>query len=104
MPKNLTFLLGMLVIAQIIYIFAVVKAVTYLKTPFYPSYAAFTFPLVISAIAAKQTMACCMKLGHPQAWLAPVVTVETVIATVFVVYVFIRFMMHIFSAPKEPAK
>ena len=32
--------------------------------PFYLSYAAFTFPLS-SAIAAKQTMACAAKLGHP---------------------------------------
>ena len=58
MPKSKSFLLAMLVLATILYIFALVKAVGYLRLQFYPSYAAFTFPFVISAIATKQTMAC----------------------------------------------
>lgn len=102
-PKNLAFLLAMVAIAQIIYLFALVKAVSYLKLPFYPSYAAFTFPLVISAIALKQTMACCAKLGFPIPWLGPIVTVETVVAVAFVAYVYIRFMMHIFGGDKAKA-
>lgn len=101
MPKSLPFLLGMLAVAQAIYVFALVKAVPCLKLPFYPSYAAFTFPLVISAIAIKQTMACCANLGSPIPWLGPIVTIETVIATVFVVYVYARFMVHIFGGAKE---
>lgn len=100
-PKNRGFLLTMLVIAQIIYVFSLVKAVSYLKMKFYPSYAAFTFPLVISAIAIKQTMACCAKLEHPVPALAPFVTLETVIACAFVIYVYIRFMMFVFGGAKE---
>ena len=56
-PKSYGFILAMLVVATVIYIFALVKAAGYLKMSFYPSYAAFTFPFVISAIASKQTMA-----------------------------------------------
>lgn len=94
MPKNKTFLLAMAAVAAILYIIALIKAIGYLRFKFYPSYAAFTFPFVISAIAMKQTMACMMNMGSPLPWLAPIVLIETIIATVFVVYVLIRFLMH----------
>ena len=99
-PKSRTFLLAMLAVASVLYLFALVKAIGYLRLKFYPSYAAFTFPFVISAIATKQTMACCMNMGQPMPWLKPVVLVETIIAVVLVVYTFIRFMGFIFSGNK----
>ncbi len=100
MPKSRTFLLAMLALATVLYIFALVKAVGYLKLQFYPSYAAFTFPFVISAIATKQTMACLANMGQPLPLLKPVVLVETIIAVVFVVYTFIRFIGFVFAKNK----
>ena len=100
MPKNYYFLMAMFVVATIIYIFALVKAVGYLKLPFFPSYAAFTFPFVISAIAAKQTMSCAANMGHPMPYLSYVVLIETIIAVVLVVYTYIRYMMAIFGGNK----
>ena len=100
MPKSRTFLLAMLALATVLYIFALVKAVGYLKLQFYPSYAAFTFPFVISAIATKQTMACLANMGQPLPLLKPVVFVETVIAAAFVVYTFIRFIGFVFAKNK----
>lgn len=94
MPKNRTFLLAMAAVAAVLYVIALVKAIACLKLKFYPSYAAFTFPFVISAIAMKMTMACTMKMGAPLPWLAPIVLIETIIATIFVVYALIRFIMH----------
>lgn len=94
------FLLAMLVLATILYIFALVKAVGYLRLQFYPSYAAFTFPFVISAIATKQTMACLANMEQPMPFLKPVVLVETIIAAVFVIYTFIRFMGFVFGKKK----
>ena len=99
-PKSKTFLLAMLAVATVIYIFALVKAIGYLKLKFYPSYAAFTFPFVISAIATKQTMACLAKMESPMPILKPVVLIETIIAVVLVVYTFIRFMGFIFASNK----
>ena len=96
-PKSRTFLLTMLVIATVIYLFALVKAIGYLKLKFYPSYAAFTFPFVISAIATKQTMACCANMGQPIPALKYLVLIETIIAVVLVVYTLIRFMGFIFG-------
>lgn len=99
-PKSRTFLLAMLAVATVIYIIALVKAIGYLKLKFYPSYAAFTFPFVISAIATKQTMACLAKMEQPLPILKPVVLVETIIAAVLVIYTFIRFMGFLFSSNK----
>lgn len=100
-PKSYGMLMGMFVVASILYIFALVKAVEYLKLPFYPSYAAFTFPFVISAIAAKQTMACAAKIGNPLPFLQYVVLVETIIAVVLVVYTYIQFVKFIFSGTNK---
>ena len=99
-PKSRTFLLAMLAVATVIYIIALVKAIGYLKLKFYPSYAAFTFPFVISAIATKQTMACLAKMEQPLPILKPVVLVETIIAAVLVIYTFIRFMGFLFASNK----
>lgn len=100
MPKSRIFLLAMLVPATVFYIFALVKAIGYLKLQFYPSYAAFTFPFVISATAAKQTMACFADMERPVPFLKPVVLVETIIAAIFVIYTFIRFMGFVFGMNK----
>lgn len=100
MSKSFGFLMALFVLAAVLYLFALVKAVGYLKMPFYPSYAAFTFPFVISAIAAKQTMACAAKLGHPLPALSGLVLVETVIAVVLVVHTYIRFMMFLTAKNK----
>lgn len=99
-PKSYEFILLMLVIATAIYIFALIKAAGYLKLPFYPSYAAFTFPFVISAIASKQTMACAANMGRALPFLKYVVLIETIIAVVMVAYTFIRYMGFIFGGKK----
>lgn len=100
-PKSYGMLMGMFVVASILYIFALVKAVECLKLPFYPSYAAFTFPFVISAIAAKQTMACAANMGNPLLFLQYVVLVETIIAVALVVYTYIQFVKFIFSGTNK---
>ena len=99
-PKSYGFILAMLVVATVIYIFALVKAAGYLKMSFYPSYAAFTFPFVISAIASKQTMACAANMGKPLPFLKYVVLIETVIAVILVVYTFVRYMGFLFDRKK----
>lgn len=95
-PKSYGFLMGMFVLASVLYVFALAKAIGYLKLPFFPSYASFTFPFVISAIASKQTMACLMNMGRPMPVLKYVVLIETIIAVVLVVYTLIRFLQFIF--------
>ena len=100
-PKSFPFLMALYGIAAVLYLFGLVQAVQKLRLPFFPSYAAFTFPFVISAIASKQTMACTAKLGMPQPWLNSVVLAETVIAAVLVVYTLIRFLQFLFRTPAK---
>ena len=95
-PKSREFLLAMLLVATVLYVLALVKAISYLKLKFYPSYAAFTFPFVISAIATKQTMVCLANMKQPIPMLRYVVLIETVIAVLFMIYTFIRFLQFIF--------
>ena len=97
-PKSFAMLMGMFIVASVLYVFSLVKAAECLKLPFFPSYAAFTFPFVISAIAAKQTMACAANMGNPLPFLQPVVLVETIIAVALVAFTYFKFMKAIFAS------
>lgn len=95
--KNTVFLLGMFGAASLLYVFAFVKAIEYLRLPFYPSYASFTFPFVISATAAKQTAAYLMDRGYPIKALPYIVLFQTAAASVFVAYTLVRFLHYLFA-------
>lgn len=102
-PKSAAMIYGMLVLSQLLYVLVLVKLPSLLKLPFFPSYAAFTFPFVITAISAKQSMACLAKLNAPAPWLSPIVLVETVIAAVLVVYALVRYIMALNKSVRAPA-
>ena len=70
-----------------VYIFALYKLISYRNLDFYPSFAAFTFPFVISALATKGII---NTLGLN--YLNPILSIQTVIATVLVVYVLYRYV------------
>ncbi len=100
-PKSAAFLLALYAVACALYLFALLKLLGFLRLPFYPSYAAFTFPFVISAIASKQTMACLAKMQRPMPALGSVVAFQTAVAVVLVIYTLIRFVMFLSSPPKS---
>lgn len=102
-PKSAAMVWGMLAASTLVYIVVLCRLPGFLKLPFFPSYAAFTFPMVITAIAAKQSMACLTNLGYSVTWLSPVVLVETIIATILVLYALIRYIMAVGKACKVPA-
>ena len=102
-PKSIGMIYGMLALSQALYVLVLLKLPKLLKLPFFPSYAAFTFPFVITAIAAKQSMACLAKLNAPAPWLSTVVLVETIIAAVLVVYALVRYIMALNKSVKAPA-
>lgn len=71
-----------------------------LHLPFYPSYAAYTFPFVISGVAIKLTNGFLVKSGNPIAWLKYIVKIEEVVALIFVLYVLIKYIQFLFVPPK----
>lgn len=95
-PKIYIFLVVMLIISTILYIFALVQLIKCIKLPFYPSFASFTFPFVITAIALKQAIVCFNNIGHPMPYLQTLALIETFIAIILVVYVYASFMKFIF--------
>lgn len=99
--KSSTVVVAMAIAASILYLIVLVKMPKLLKLPFYPSYAAFTFPFVISAIAIKQSTAFLGKvgLGHPV--LSYVVLIETILAAILVAYAFIRYVIFLVADRKE---
>jgi exfoliative toxin A/B len=96
----------MFILAVISYIFVTVKMFSLLQLKFYPTYAAFTFPYVISAVAFNTMNAFLMESGYSFFQFVPKVTEWIAIAAV--VYVLIRFAAFLFFAkpvkPAEPAK
>ena len=95
--KSVTMVFLLMILAGGLYVTVLIYLPRFLALPFYPSYAAFTFPVVISAIAMKMSTAFLGKMGYAVGILPGVVLVETVIAVCLVVYVFIRYMKFLFS-------
>lgn len=82
------FVIVLYAIACIFYLFALLKFIEYRNLDFYPSYSAFTFPFVISALATKGIVG---KIGSNSA-LDMILNMEIAIATVIVVYVLLRYI------------
>lgn len=96
--KNLTMLYFLAALVVVLYVVGLYFLVKGLRLKFYPSYAAFTFPMVISAIALKGANVALINSGKMISWLKYVVNTQEVIATVVVAYVFIKFIIFIFSS------
>lgn len=88
---SMEFVLTIYVAALICYAFSLFKFMEYVKMPFYPSYSAFTFPFVISAIASSKMLAV---TGNN-----PIINIillfQTLIATLLVIYVFCRYTIYL---------
>ena len=82
------FLMTLYILACIFYIFSLYKFIDYRNIDFYPSFAAFTFPFVISALATKGVV----RNFAPNIILENILTVETLIALVLVTYVVMRYI------------
>lgn len=100
-PKTFIFLVVMLIVSTILYIFALAQLIKCIKLQFYPSFASFTFPFVITAIALKQSMVCFNNLGHPMPFLQTFVLIESFIAIILAVFVYASFMKFIFVNKKS---
>lgn len=96
-PPEPSLIYFMLCLSLLIYIIVIVNIPRFLMMPFYPSYAAFTFPLVISAVAVKLTTAKFLTSANPDlAAIAKMIfTCQTWIAAILVAYAFVRYIMFI---------
>ncbi|QQK07942.1 TDT family transporter [Miniphocaeibacter halophilus] len=102
--KNIYLTIGLLILSQIIYFCILFLLTKMLKLKFYPSYSAFTFPLVISAIALKLSVGFLINQGFNLGILKYLVIFETTIATLIVLYVLFRYINFIFKTKKHRLK
>lgn len=93
--KNFIIVLILLVLSQIFYLFALGQLLNLLKLKFYPSYSAFTFPLVISALALKLSNHFFISQGITSSIFTSLVKIEELLAVLIVFYVLIRYLQHL---------
>jgi exfoliative toxin A/B len=96
--KNAAIVYTLLAIAAINYIYVTVKMVWLLRLKFYPTYAAFTFPYVISAIAFKMVNA--FLTAKNVTFFKYIFEVSKWVAVAVVLYVLVRYIIFFVSKPK----
>lgn len=85
----------LLIFSQLIYCFVLCQLPKLLTIQFYPSYAAFTFPLVITAMAATLSDQFYTKNNYIVPMIHDLAIYETIFAAIIVTFVFIKYMHHL---------
>lgn len=92
-PEKNMFLLWILVgVSQLTLLYIITQLPKLFKLKFYPSYSAFTFPIVISALSLKLTNGFLIKAERPVAILKYLVKFEEILAIGVVLYVLFRYI------------
>lgn len=97
--KNMGMVVFLSILSLIMFISVMLYIPKMLKLKFYPSYSAFTFPFVITAIAMKGTGAILSNTGKVIPFLGYFIKFLELWAIGMVLYVFIRYMAFIISSP-----
>lgn len=97
--KNMAMIWFLAVLSIIMYIAVIIMLFKLLKLKFYPSYSAFTFPLVISGISMKLTNGFLIKSGQAVNSLKYLVKFQELVGIAIVLYVLYRYVQ--FLAAKE---
>ncbi|SHE47420.1 exfoliative toxin A/B [Tissierella praeacuta DSM 18095] len=95
--KNMFIVYLLLTLSQLSYLFVLLQLPRLLKLKFYPSYSAFTFPLVISGISVKLTNGFLVNAEKPITMLKYLVKFEELIGIIIVLYVLIRYISFLFT-------
>ena len=84
------------VLSVILYVFVLAVGLKYIVMPFTPSFAAYTFPFVISAAALKEAFITLSQWGYPVTYLKWIVDFQTVLSAALLIYVTLQFLKYIF--------
>lgn len=95
--KNLAAMIVMEILAQMLYLAVLTQLPKLMRLQFYPSYAAFTFPFVITATALKQVLAHLSTFYAVPQWMHIAVSLEILIATVLVSYTLVHYLVYLFN-------
>lgn len=95
--KNIYIVYFLAALSQLTLLCVLFQLPKLLKLPFYPSYSAFTFPLVISAVSIKLTNGFLANSGKTIGLLRYIVKFEELLAIVIVLYVLLRYVSFLFT-------
>lgn len=98
--KNMFIVWGLVILSQLSYGFVLFQLPKLLGSKFYPSFSAFTFPLVISAISIKLANGFLVNSGQTLAILRYIVKFEELVAILMVLYVLIKYVQFLTVAVK----
>ncbi|AFS79683.1 putative C4-dicarboxylate transporter/malic acid transport protein [Gottschalkia acidurici 9a] len=98
--KNIGMIVFLTILSQVIFLAVLLYMPKLLKLKFYPSYGAFTFPIVISAISLKKVNAFLITSDNAIASLKYLVKFEEVVSVIIVIYVLARYAGFISSQEK----
>lgn len=101
--KNMTMVVFLAFLSIIMYIGALTALFNLLKHKFYPSYSAFTFPLVISGISMKLTNGFLIKTNQTVEVLKYIVKFQEAAAVLIVLYVLYRYIKFLFETEQQKA-
>lgn len=90
--KNMAIVWFLMALSIIMYVAVIIKMFKLLRLKFYPSYSAFTFPLIISGIAMKLTNGFLNKSGQGIASLQYLIKFQEAVGVIIVLYVLIRYI------------
>lgn len=102
--KNMTMVYFLLFMSQFFYWMVIIQMPKLLNSEFYPSFSAFTFPLVISGIGLKLTNKFLMENGIIIGFLKYMVKFEELISLIIVLYVLLKYIQFIFGDKKPVYK
>ena len=99
-PNNIILVISFYIITKILYIMVLTKFIQYWQLPFYPTYAAYTFPIVINAVTTLQTMKYLNNIGINLTYMQYELIIEIIIAIMLVSYVLAHYLINIFEVPR----
>lgn len=102
--KNIVFVGFLLCLASLMILFALINLPKLLKLQFYPSYSAFTFPFVISAVAVKSANGFFLSNGISVPLLGYAGTFLEFLAATLVAYVLVRYTLYMIQKPTMEVK
>lgn len=99
-PNNFYLVITFYIITKMLYIMVLCKFIQYWNFPFFPTYAAYTFPIVINAVTTLFTMKYLTKIGIVLSYMQYELIIEIIIAILLVSYVLCHFLINTFEVPR----
>ncbi|KAF5067639.1 TDT family transporter [Proteiniclasticum sp. QWL-01] len=97
--KSQGMVLFLLALSILFFLVGMAVLVKFSALPFFPSFSSYTFPFVISAIAAKGANAFLTKAGQSYAWLGLLTRIQPTLALLLCAYVLIRYLLFLWESP-----